>query len=179
MTDDATNDMDVPKGGIRPRDGYGQFTDNPDAQRRDAQAMRLRAKGATYEEISIALGYHDRSHVRSAIKRHLATIIPPAAEELRQTMDDQLDELYRKAVAVLESEHFTVSHGQIIYHPDDDEFGNSGRKPLIDDAPVLSAIDRVLKIQARRAALWGLDAPSQQRIQVQNVRVTVDGADDV
>lgn len=163
----------------RPRDGYGKFIEDPAAQQRDADAMRMRAKGATYQEIVVALGYSNRSHVQQAIKRHLAGIVPPAAAELRQTMDDQLDELLRRAVAVMDTTHFAISHGQIIYHPDDDEFGDTGRKPLTDDSPVLAAIDRVLKIQARRAALWGLDAPAQQRIQVQNVRVTVDGADDV
>ncbi|WP_188195602.1 hypothetical protein [Nonomuraea sp. SYSU D8015] len=30
--------------------------------------------------------------------------------------------------------------------------------PLVDDGPKLAAIDRLLKIQARRAALLGLDA---------------------
>jgi len=160
-----------------PRDGYGRFNENPDTQDRDAAAFRLRAKGATYDEIAVALGYADRGHVHKQLSRHLASIVPPAAEEYRQIMDAQLDELYRRALAVMDAEHFTVSNGQIVYAPGTEFAGQP--VPLEDDAPVLQAMDRMLKIQARRAALWGLDAPTQSRLQVQNVRVTVDGADDV
>lgn len=163
----------------RPKDGKGRFIEHPDTPARDAEAFRLRAKGLTYDEIAIAQGYYDKSHVARSIKRHLANTVPPAADEYRNIMDSQLDELYRRGLAVLDAKHYTVSHGQIVYHPDDNEFGAGPRIPLEDDAPVLAAIDRLLKIQARRAALWGLDAPTAQRIQVQNVRVTVDGADDV
>lgn len=159
------------------RDGYGKYIESEESQERDAKAFRLRAKGATLEEIVIALGYHDRSHVRRSLKKHLDTIVPPAADEYRHIMDAQLDELYRRALAVMDAEHFTISHGQIVYAPGTEFAGQP--VPLTDDAPVLQAMDRILKIQARRAALWGLDAPTQQRIQVQNVRVTVDGADDV
>jgi hypothetical protein len=159
------------------RDGYGNYAESEEAQTRDAQAFRLRSKGATLDEIAVALGYYDRSHVRRQIKKHLETIVPPAANEYRQIMDAQLDELYRRALAVMDTEHFTVSHGQIVYSPGTEFAGDP--VPLTDDSPVLAAMDRILKIQQRRAALWGLDAPAQQRIQVQNVRVTVDGADDV
>lgn len=142
--------------------------------------MRLRAKGATFDEIAVALGYANKGHAQVAIKRHLDNIVPPAADEYRRVMDAQLDEMQRRVVAIMDTEHFTVSHGQLVYHPDDDEYDPNGkRKPLLDDAPVLASVDRWLKIQARRAALWGLDAPTQQRLQVQNVRVTVDGAEDV
>ena len=34
-------------------------------------------------------------------------------------------------------------------------------KPLLDDAPVLRAVDTLLRIAARRARLLGLDAPAQ------------------
>lgn len=168
-----------PNGDDYARDGFGKFIEKPDTQHRDAEAFRLRARGATFEEIAVALGYYNKGAVANALKKHLATIVPPAVEEYRAIMDAQLDELYRRGLAVMDTEHFTVSNGQLIYHPEDNEFGIGPRKPLMDDAPVLSAMDRLLKIQHRRAALWGLDAPSTQRIQVQNVRVTVDGADDV
>jgi hypothetical protein len=163
----------------RPRSGKGKFVEDPAAQARDAEALRMRAKGETNSVIAVALGYYDAAAADKAIKRRLAEVKTPAAEEARQLMDLQLDEIFRRAVAVMDSEHFALSGGQIIYHPDDNEFGDGPRTPLRDDAPVLAAIDRVLKIQARRAALWGLDAPTQQRLTVQSVKVTVDGADDV
>jgi hypothetical protein len=39
-------------------------------------------------------------------------------------------------------------------------------EPVLDDAPVLAAIDRLLRIQERRARLLGLDAPTRSRIEV-------------
>jgi len=50
---------------------------------------------------------------------------------------------------------------------------------LEDDAPILAAADRILKVLERRAKLHGLDAPTKVQAQVASVRVTVDGAEDV
>jgi hypothetical protein len=93
------------------------------------------------------------------------------AEELRQLELMQLDELARAARAVLERKHLMVSHGKIVRlgQPFVNDDGNAevddGRgEPLKDDAPVLAAIDRLLKIQERRAKLLGLDIPVKQLI---------------
>jgi len=61
---------------------------------------------------------------------------------------------------VLERNHFTVTQGgQVVYH---------GGEALVDDAPVLAAIDRLLKIDEqrrrvdeRRSKLLGLDMPTK------------------
>lgn len=36
--------------------------------------------------------------------------------------------------------------------------------PLVDDAPMLSAMDRILKVMERRAKLLGLGAPTSIRV---------------
>ena len=50
-----------------------------------------------------------------------------------------------------------VSQGRLIYLGDDPQ-------PLADDAPVLAAVDRLLKIQERRARLLGLDQPTKSTV---------------
>jgi hypothetical protein len=57
----------------------------------------------------------------------------------------------------------TVSHGRVIK----DDFD----EPILDDGPTLSAIDRILKIQERRAKFLGLDAPQRHEV------VSVDAID--
>src|SRR5690606_5993712 len=77
-----------------------------------------------------------------------------SVELYREEELQRLDLLMTEAWAVLKRAHVTVSHGRVIY---DESTG----QPLPDDGPVLQAIDRILKIQERRAKLLGLDAPTK------------------
>ena len=63
----------------------------------------------------------------------------------------------REAWDVLQRNHVVVSQGRVV---------ELDGVPIPDDAPVLAAIDRLLKIQERRAKLLGLDAPTQSRVEV-------------
>jgi hypothetical protein len=50
--------------------------------------------------------------------------------------------------------------------------------PLLDDAPVLAAVDRLLKVQERRAKLLGLDVPVKRQVEVDGgLRYEVVGVD--
>ena len=81
---------------------------------------------------------------------------------------ERLDRLYEAAVGVLERHHVTVSQGRVV---------QLDGEPLPDDGPVLQAIDRLLKLQERRARLLGLDAA--QKLDVSgNVSYTVVGVPD-
>lgn len=130
------------------RGGNGRFTRSPDTAARDAEACRLRARGWTYEQIGAELGM-SRGHAYEAVQRAIADIVREPAEEVRQLELLRLDEMHRTAAAVLTREHYVVDRGSVVLWDG---------VPLADDGPKLAAIDRLLKIQARRAALLGLDA---------------------
>lgn len=126
------------------------------AERR-AKAVELRLTGTSYEAIAKELGYSSRGAACQDIGRALEANLAEqriSVEALRQEELQRLDELLAEAWRVLKRQHVTVSHGRVIY---DEE---SGEK-LLDDGPVLQAIDRILKIQERRSKFLGLDAPTK------------------
>ncbi len=139
------------------RDSRGRFARTLKGAERDREACRLRARRMTYQQIADQLGYGAAQNAHRAVQKTLAAIPRDAAEELIQLELDQLDMLTDAVLKVLETEHYTVSQGRLIYLHDD-------APPLADDSPVLSAVDRLLKIQERRARLLGLDAPSKATV---------------
>jgi DNA-binding transcriptional MerR regulator len=138
-----------------PRDGSGRFIYTMDAAERDAEACRMRSKGTTFADIADALGYSDESHAYRGVQRTIKRIIQEPAEELRAMELERLDRMYEVVHKVLERQHLTISHGKIIYH---------GETPVEDTGPILSSIDRLLKIQERRAKLLGLDAATKTQV---------------
>jgi hypothetical protein len=91
----------------------------------------------------------------------------------------RLNGLEAKARKVLEAQHIVVNNGRVIHHPDTGQ-------PMEDDAPILQAIDRLVKIEdarnrnaERRAKLTGIEAAvkvdatvhevSQQDIELQEM----------
>lgn len=141
----------------RDRDTRGRFARGLKGAERDREACRLRSRRMTYQQISDALGYGAAANAHRAVRKTLAAIPRDAAEELVQLELDQLDMLTDAVLRVLETEHYTVSQGRLIYLHED-------APPLADDSPVLSAVDRLLKIQERRARLLGLDQPSKATV---------------
>ncbi|MET0416044.1 MAG: hypothetical protein ABW022_08490 [Actinoplanes sp.] len=138
-----------------------------DTARRRSEAIAMRMAGHTFEQIAQALGYTSRGAACQDITRALETAVVEQArsvEAYREEELQRLDALLAEAWAVLKRQHLTVSHGRVIY---DDSTG----EPILDDAPTLSAIDRILKIQERRAKFLGLDAPQRHEV------VTVDAVD--
>jgi hypothetical protein len=134
-----------------PGNGPGGFTRTPETAQRDADAARLRGRGWSYRRIAAELGI-DVHTAHDAVQRALKAIVEEPAQEVRQLELERLDAMYDAVMKVLETKHFTVSQGRLI---------KIDEEPLEDDAPVLAAVDRLLKIQARRAALLGLDAPTK------------------
>jgi hypothetical protein len=126
------------------------------AQRR-ADAVAMRMTGASFQAIADKLGYSSRGAACQDITRALEAAVAEQArtvEVYREEELQRLDLLLAEAWAVLKRQHVTVSHGRIIRDEETDQ-------PLIDDGPTLAAIDRVLKIQERRAKFLGLDAPTK------------------
>ncbi len=129
------------------------------AERR-AIVLARRVEQVPYALISAELGIPEAT-ARSDYHR--------ALEQRRDELDAQrgvlvarelttLDAAERAAWQVLRTRHITVQHGKIVRGDDGD--------PVLDDAPMLNAIDRILKIAERRARLLGLDAPVRTKIEV-------------
>lgn len=138
------------------RAGNGRFTRSADTAARDAAACRLRSRGETLQAIADELGFADKANARRAIQRALTEVVREDAEHHVQLALEQLDQLAAESLAVLEADHFVVSAGRLVHGPDG--------QPLRDDLPVLLAVDRLLRIQERRARLLGLDAPARHRV---------------
>lgn len=146
---------------------------------RRTELLRLRRQGVRYDDERVeALGYSSPSAARKDITRALEVHRDDERAEVgiyRQQENERLDDELRRleileaaARTVLTNRHIVVNNGRVILHPDTDE-------PMEDDAPVLQAIDRLVKIEdarrrngERRAKLNGLDMP---------VKTEVTGAD--
>lgn len=147
------------------RNGNGRYIPSPDSATRAARAMELRSKGWTLQKIADELGYSHRSNVAQIINENIARITrEPAAAVLHFELErldaelGRLDNLEAAARKVLEARHIMVNNGRVILHPDTEQ-------PMEDDAPVLQAIDRLIKIEdarrrngERRAKLTGIEA---------------------
>lgn len=128
------------------------------AERR-TRAIALKVAGVPYDTIAQQLGYASRGAACTDIDR--------ALKQRRRDLDvrsgsavaleiERLETMERTAWAVLRRTHVVVSHGRVIL--------DANQQPMTDDAPTLNAIDRLLKIQERRAKLLGLDAPTRVEV---------------
>lgn len=143
------------------------------AAQRDADIVRLRREGKTFEEIGRKLGFSRQYANRrywELIKEH------PAAEvhEYRAEALDRLDWLRREAVAILRRKHVVVSQGRVMY-----ETTPEGEKvPLLDDGPKLAALRELRAIEALQADLVGSKAPVKADLSGGvELRVSVVGVD--
>jgi hypothetical protein len=139
------------------RDNNGRFMRTLDGAERDAKACEMKSRGATYQQISDTLGYGSRSNAHRAVKAALAAIPIESAEELRRLQLGTLEYLAGHAARVLERQHLTITQSGRIVVDDNGE-------QVLDDGPILAAIDRILRIQDRKAKLMGLDAPVKTEV---------------
>lgn len=130
-----------------------------DKKMRDYDIWQLRAKGHSVQEIADLTGYSP-SQVRSSLSRVAEEYKVEAAAEIIKMELDRLDIMLQHAMQILEERYVAYSHGKMML----DDAGN----PVMDPAPVLKAIDSVIKIMDRRSKYLGLDAPtrSEQSINV-------------
>jgi hypothetical protein len=154
------------KGGKRPRN---RITAAEFAIRQE-RALELRAKGYNYQQISDELGWKSASNSYHAIAKALqlrAEQLPLTTDAYRQQMLQQIDMLEKAVWDVLERYHVVLYQGAIVME--------DGEK-LKDDGPVLAAVDRLIKLQERRAKLTGADAPVRADIGM-TVRYQINGVD--
>lgn len=137
------------------------------AERR-AKLIQERLKGRLFEDIWEELGYASRTAATRDFGRAFEQRITEqrtSVEVYREVELTRLDQLTLEAINVLRTRHFAITpSGKVGRHPDTNEV-------LVDDGPTLAAIDRLLKIQDRRAKLLGLNAP--QKVEV----LTIDAID--
>lgn len=127
---------------------------------RDARIWELRARGLTIYQVAAELGC-STSKVRSSLHRVAEEYQVEFAADIIKMELDRLDIMLRKAMEVLHARHLAFSHGRLL-RDDEDNLLN-------DSAPVLQAINSVLKIMERRSQYLGLDAPSKSE---QSITVT-------
>lgn len=129
------------------------------AERR-TKAIRLRLEGEDWQDIADKLGYSSRGAACTDVNRALATRVAEMGSTLevyREAELMRLDQLTVEVWRVLRARHYLISQGETVEDPE------TGR-PLLDDGPSLQAVDRLLKIQDRRAKLLGLDAPQRMEV---------------
>jgi hypothetical protein len=120
------------------------------AAERRAKAVGMRRDGHTYNEIGTAMGVSRQAAAELVHKALLETMTEPA-QEVRQLEVERYDEMFRIAWREMHTDHVVLYQGQVVK---DDE-GNK----LVDSAPKLAAMDRLIKIAEQRAKLLGLNAP--------------------
>jgi len=134
---------------------------------RDARAADLFRRGLSYRQIGAELGVSGHSAFEAVRRaaRDAATDALAAAEALSLMLERQQD--YRRAAyRVLTTRHYvTTQAGKVATGPDG--------QPLLDDAPVLNALDRLVRIDQEEAKLLGLYAPAKSRVEV----ITEDAVD--
>lgn len=135
---------------------------------RDGQAFDLYRRGLTYRQIAAQMGYGSLASIGDAIRRaslDAARNAPGDGEALR-IMLERLQDYRRQAWRVASSRHYvTTQAGRLAAGPDG--------APVLDDDPVLRALDRLLRIDDHEAKLLGLYAPAKSRIEV----ITEDAVD--
>lgn len=172
MEDSQSNRM-----ATRTRDRHGQFVRDTATVLQDAQAAALRARRKTYQQIADELGMASKSSAYEAVQRALRDALSEPAEQARQMELDDLDRAQRHVLEVLERNHVTVSHGRVVRRLIDFERDDGGEylldedgkrigiyEDVLDDGPILQAVDRLIKIGESRRKLLGLDAATKMDV---------------
>ena len=143
------------------RGGDGKFIRDTATAERDAKAAALRSKGWSFRDLAAELGYASVGAAHTAVQRALKAIVEEPAADVRAMELERLDAMLRAVQTVLEAEHVVVSQGRVVRRRtgEVDDDGEPIYEDVPDYAPVMAAVDRLLKIQERRSRLLGLDAP--------------------
>lgn len=143
--------------------GGEQRNERHESAIRRARIVELRDAGLTFREIAAEVGLAYQTvwdHYQKAMRDIPAAAVAAHRELIARRRDEQLRRIDMEREAVMEvlaARHVTVSNGQII---------REDGQPILDDAPVLVAVDRLVKLDDQEAKLLGLYAPTKSRVEV-------------
>lgn len=125
----------------------GQLT-NVDVAEQQRACYQLRLQHHTIREISVITGLSVGT-VHTRIQSAIATYVTPFVEQYRVMERERLEGLSRRVLQTMSKPHYVLKDGAVVTVDDE---------PVEDVAVTLACVDRLLKIQERRARLEGLDA---------------------
>lgn len=135
----------------------------PEHIERDHRAAEMRSQGWSYQQIGDNLGI-TRQAAHLAVHRAIADIPKDGTEAALALELAKLDRLERYYHGVLGRTHYRVgNNGKVVMMFDDKE---KKEVPLLDEGPRMDAASGILKAQAQRAKLLGLNAPTLTRGEV-------------
>jgi hypothetical protein len=127
---------------------------------RDAQAVELRRRGFTYAQIAKQLGLYGPGKAHDAVRRGVRDSVREETDEQTYIELERLDELIRMTYRVAMTRHYvTTQSGSLVRHP-------NTRELLVDDGPVIQAVNSMRQLSESRRKLLGLDAPARSRVEV-------------
>lgn len=132
---------------------------------RDAEALELRAKHYSYDQITEALDYDNVDQAREATRR--------ASERLRALHEDddeavtlelaRYDSMAQVLYGILAQKHYVISNsGRVVEDPETGQ-------PMMDPGPLMQALDRLTTLSKERRKIQALDKPSTTRVEVHTV----------
>ena len=133
-----------------------------EAMEKDARAYDLFRRGLSYRQIAAEMDWKSPNAAFEAVRRAAKenATDPLEAQAARQVFLDRFQDYRRAAQRVLSTRHYVASaqSGKLTYGPD----GN----PLLDDDPVLRALDRLLKVDDMELRLRDLYPAARSRVEV-------------
>lgn len=129
---------------------------------------QLRLQHYTIRQIAAETGLSIGT-VHKRITDEITETVSPYREQYRVMERERLENMSREVLALLERKHYVFSEGRV---------ARLDGVPVVDDEFALKCIDRLLRIQERRAKLEGLDAPVKVEAQVTEVsQVDIEAAE--
>jgi len=160
-----------------------RFQRKPETVERRQRVVDLRIRGWQWTQIAIELGV-SYQRCQQLYDEAMTLVNRASVEKARELENMRLDAMEMSVWKVLDTAHVVIQQGKIVgiyvgveRDPETNEvLRDHNDKPVIrtepvpDDAPVLQAVDRLLRIADRRAKLNGLDA---------SIKIKLEGDDDL